>query len=106
MTKTDYWKECIADAASECELELTGEQLAHLAECAEGAHDNYGMASYQPESPYPREIKRLEKELEVERSKVVCPDCAGSGRRVSYGGTFMATGPCSKCHGDGKVVPV
>jgi hypothetical protein len=44
----DYWKECIAIAAEECELALTPEQLNYLAEAAESGHEHYGMAFYSP----------------------------------------------------------
>jgi len=46
----DYWKECIAEAADECGLKMTGEQLECLAEGVEGAHECYGMAFYSPPS--------------------------------------------------------
>lgn len=44
----DYWKECIAIAAEECDLTLTEEQLEYLASSAEIGHDHYGMAFYSP----------------------------------------------------------
>ena len=47
-TQRDYWKECIAIAAEECDLKLTPEQLDCLAESVEGGHENYGMAFYSP----------------------------------------------------------
>ncbi len=48
MKPTEFWKEVIAEAADRCKLALTPEQLAELAEAAEGAHDNYGLAFYSP----------------------------------------------------------
>lgn len=48
MDYVDYWKECISIAADECDLTLTDEQLACLAESAKGGHENYGMAFYSP----------------------------------------------------------
>lgn len=48
MTSQDYWAECISDAAGEVGLEITNEQLNHLAEAVSGAHENYGMAFYSP----------------------------------------------------------
>lgn len=44
----DFWQECIAIAAEECDLTLTPEQLDYLAGAAEGGHENYGMAFYSP----------------------------------------------------------
>lgn len=46
----DYWQECIAIAAEECNLKLTPEQLNCLASAAEGGHENYSMAFYSPPS--------------------------------------------------------
>ena len=50
MTTLDYWKESLSDAAEQCGLTLTREQLTCLAKAAEGAHENYGMAFYSPPS--------------------------------------------------------
>jgi len=105
MTHEEFWQECIANAGEECGATLTAEQIAYIADAAQGAHDNYGMAFYQPESPLPREIKRLESELRKEREKISCPECKGSGRIITYGGTFQSNSHCWKCHGDGKVSP-
>lgn len=44
----EYWQECISEAAEECGLTITQEQIASIAEAVEGAHENYGMAFYQP----------------------------------------------------------
>ena len=44
----DYWQECMAIAAEECELTLTPEQLDCLASSAESGHDHYGMVFYSP----------------------------------------------------------
>jgi hypothetical protein len=40
----DYWQECMAIAAEECELTLTPDQLDYLASAAESGHKHYGMA--------------------------------------------------------------
>ncbi len=101
----DYWRECISCAADECGLSLTDEQLECLAAGAKGGHECYGDAFYQPDSPYPGEIRRLQDELKREQSKVVCPKCAGAGTYTTYGPYHSATGRCFKCQGDGKVLP-
>ena len=44
----DYWKECMAIAADECDLTLTPEQLDCLASSAEYGHEHYGMAFHSP----------------------------------------------------------
>lgn len=105
MTKNDYWAECIAIAAEECGAVLTNEQRAYIADAVEGAHESYGMAFYQPPSPLPGEIKRLEGELRKERSKVACRECGGEGRlRYNVGSWGVNTG-CDKCRGEGKHLP-
>lgn len=45
---SDYWQECIAVAAEECELTLNKEQLEYIADAVENSHENYGMAFYSP----------------------------------------------------------
>lgn len=47
-TQRDYWQECIAIAAEECDLKLNTEQLDCLARSAESGHEHYGMAFYSP----------------------------------------------------------
>ncbi len=39
----DYWEECISDAADECNLVLTEEQIKYIADSVCVAHENYGM---------------------------------------------------------------
>lgn len=56
----DYWRECIAIAAEECELVLTEDQLHALADSAESGHDHYGMAFYSP--PANERIADIERE--------------------------------------------
>ncbi len=48
MTPREYWAECLAIAAGECDLKLTSEQLDYMAEAADSAHECYGMAFYSP----------------------------------------------------------
>ena len=73
MTGNDYWQECLSNAAEECELSITSEQLKCLADAAENGHDNYGMAFYSPpssdrihaiERESDQRYKRLESEFE------------------------------------------
>jgi len=59
----DYWKESLAEAAEECGLKLTDEQLTCLAEAAEGSHEHYGMAFYSP--PWTDRISEIEREWET-----------------------------------------
>jgi hypothetical protein len=77
MSKADYWKECIAEAAAECDLKLTPDQLDCLACGAEGGHEHYGMAFYSPpwsdrlsviESEAADKLKRLQADFDKYRS--------------------------------------
>lgn len=72
----EYWEECIANAAEECGLEMTTEQLDEVAAAASEGHEHYGMAFYQPpdndrirdiERGHEATVKRLEDELETYR---------------------------------------
>jgi len=56
----DYWKDCISEAADECDLKLTPEQLDCLAGAAESGHDHYGMAFYSP--PWSDRMSDIESE--------------------------------------------
>ena len=60
MSTKDYWKDCIAEAAEECDLKLTPEQLDCLAGGAEGGHEHYGMAFYSP--PWSDRMGEIERE--------------------------------------------
>jgi hypothetical protein len=72
----DYWQECIAIAAEECDLTLTPEQLDCLAGSAKSGHENYGMAFYSPppseriadiEAEWKERIKNLQAEFDAYR---------------------------------------
>lgn len=60
MDSLDYWKECISDAAGDCDLKLTPDQLHYLARSVEAGHDTYGMAFYSP--PAQDRISEIERE--------------------------------------------
>lgn len=72
----DYWQECIAIAAEECDLTLTTEQLDYLASAAESGHEHYGQAFYSPpwsdrfdeiERDGKRKLKELQSEFDAYR---------------------------------------
>lgn len=72
----NYWQECIAIAAEECELTLTPDQLNCLAESARGGHEHYSMAFYSPsasdrldeiEAEWKAKLKNLQAELDAYR---------------------------------------
>jgi len=77
MTDLDYWKECISIAAEECDLSLTDDQLAALADGVSGGHENYDMAFYSPppserisdiEDEWKRKLKALQAEFDAYRN--------------------------------------
>jgi hypothetical protein len=77
MNRTNYWEDCIAEAAEECGLTITSEQLSELAESVRIGHDNYGMAFYSPpasdrihdiESKWQDKVNRLQREFDSYRS--------------------------------------
>lgn len=103
MDRRDYWIECVSIAAEECGAVLTAEQIANIAGAVEGAHENVHMAFGRVESPYPSEIKRLERELSIERNKTGCLECGGRGRVNYMAGPWHCNSPCDVCHGEGKV---
>ena len=75
-TQRDYWQECMAIAAEECELTLTPDQLDCLASAAESGHEHYGMAFYSPppgermseiEDGWKQKLKTLQAEFDAYR---------------------------------------
>ncbi len=60
MAKVDYWEECLSQAADECGLKLTKEQLSYLAGAAENGHEHYGQAFYSP--PASDRISEIERD--------------------------------------------
>lgn len=48
MTHTDYWEECISNAAEEIGLKLDPAEINCLAKAVEAGHDNYGQCFYSP----------------------------------------------------------
>lgn len=101
-----YWEECVSLAFDEVGIVATREQIATVAEAVEAGHENYGMAHGYDQIPNPlmEENDRLCEALKTERSKVVCGECGGRGRIITYGPYHSADSTCYKCHGEGKVV--
>jgi len=103
----DYWEECIANALEETGLSATSEQIKSIACDVRIGHENYGMAHGHDCIPNPlqEENSKLSRALKIEREKIQCPRCKGSGRIISYGGTFESNSQCIKCSGEGKIHP-
>lgn len=104
-----YWKEALIAAFEDADIPLpSDEKLDQAASVLEGAHDNYGQSHGHDHIPNPieQENKRLEKALQVEKSKVGCQTCQGTGRLESPVGTsHWSNTECYKCNGEGKVIP-
>lgn len=48
MKHVEIWEETISEAAEECNLQLTAEQLSSLADAVAGTHDNFDLVHYTP----------------------------------------------------------
>ena len=101
----DYWKECITEAFCEAGINATPEQISLVTSCAEGAHENYGMAHGHDCIPNPllAENDSLRRELRREREKEICPECRGKGRLITPGPIHSGDSECWKCRGTGFI---
>lgn len=102
----DYWKECVAEALEDAALEATEAQIDTIVFWVKGAHENYGLSHGYDAIPNPlaSELAKTQNLLEIERSKVVCPSCLGSGSTISHGPHHSSYSQCYRCRGEGKVV--
>lgn len=98
-----YWIDCIAEACQDCGLVATKEQVETVASWAQGAHENYGMATGGDCIPNPlhSEVERLRLELKKEQNKQICSSCMGKGTITTNGPYHSATGSCYSCNGTG-----
>ncbi len=46
--QSNYWCECVADAAEDAGAALTKEQIKWIADAVQGAYENYSLAFYSP----------------------------------------------------------
>lgn len=66
----EYWKICIEEAFSECEILATEDQIKTVVEWVDGAYENYGTATGSEHIPNPMstevdELKAKIKSLEA-----------------------------------------
>lgn len=61
--KSDYYAECVSEAAEEVGLSMTPEQAKYIGEAVDGAADNVGMAFYSP--PASDRYAQIEREWEA-----------------------------------------
>lgn len=96
-------KETISEFCLEKEIDIEGEEIDELIDAIEACFE---YASYSIAIPSDNsEVERLKRELEIEKSKVVCPSCKGKGEEVSQGPYHSAYSRCPKCKGEGKTLP-
>lgn len=101
----DYWAECIKEAFEDASIKANEDQIDIVTQWVEGAHENYGMAHghHCISNPKDEELRETKRQLEIEKSKVVCPECKGSGREFYHGPCHSAESQCWKCRGEGKI---
>lgn len=110
MKPIDYWQECLNDAADECGLSITLEQLEYLAKAVDGYHNHFSMAfGYDVAdrnyiSDEKRELDKLKKEQEARRkwelSTKPCKSCLATGTTQDGWGRDVN---CWGCNGEGRV---
>ena len=109
MTPKEYWQECIAQAAEECDLPITPEQLASLAEAVKDGHECYGMAFYSPppsdrfaqiERDHKAEVARMA--AEAERYRSITETVVGRILRQHSGASISITDDGEVLRHDGR----
>lgn len=102
-----YWRICAEGISDEMELSLPSEKLDQLADLVSRAAEMETESCGHQFIPNPdrEEIERLQKLVILERSKVTCKECSGTGRYVSNSGPWQVSGNCHKCHGEGRHKP-
>lgn len=108
MDRIDYFEEALSEAFCEADAydlykQLSVEQKRTIASCMEGASENVGQAFYQPENPVYAELEAAKKSLYIERNKVGCNSCKGTGRIQYMAGPWHTDSQCDKCGGEGKI---
>jgi hypothetical protein len=63
----DYWIDCISEGLCDAGVDATEKQIEVVADWAEGAHENYGMATGEDCIPNPvdAEVERLQKKIKA-----------------------------------------
>ncbi len=103
---TDHWLEIMKEAFEDAGIKgATDEQIGIVASWAEGEHANGGLSSGRNFIPNPLEakVKDLERQLQIERDMVECPECKGAGAITSQGPIHSTSSQCWRCRGRGRV---
>lgn len=106
----NYWEECISEAFDEFGVNATEQQIKDVAECVEGAYENYGMysgndvASLNYKSDAEIELEKIKKDLEDNRIYLAttepCSTCNTKGFVKDGWGRSVT---CMNCDGKGRV---
>lgn len=105
----NYWLESLGQAADECDLVMTSEQLEFMAQACMHSHEMYSeysgdnVASANFSAQAEQEKQKLIDELEKERNKTICRDCYGEGRIINQGPYHSSNSECWTCKGVGKI---
>ena len=109
MTPTQYYEECVSEAAEECGAALTSEQITYIAEAVEGAAGGisqafgWDVASANRSTEIERERQAGWRAAQEEREKITCRACRGSGElREAVGTAHASISSCWKCGGQGR----
>ncbi len=104
----DYWQECVSEAFDEACIIATSEQIATVADCVQGSHENYGMAHGHDAilNPLQTENDNIKKKLKDENDKIHCETCNVRGRIVeNLGLAHTSNSECHICRGEGRYLP-
>lgn len=103
----DYWEECVSEALDDVGIEATSVQVEEIAVWIKSAHECYGEAHGHEHIPNPlvTENTKLSDELAIEKAKVSCRECKGSGSIGEPFASWWSTSTCPKCRGEGRHTP-
>ncbi|WP_434706698.1 hypothetical protein J3Q07_16585 [Pseudomonas sp. D4-18] len=100
----EYWVICLEEILGDHGVEATSEQIQAIAEDVQSCAGVQGEYSAPVEHPAQREAEDLRKQLKIERSKVFCTACQGTGRMIErVGSGHSSNSGCWKCNGQGSI---
>ena len=103
--RLDYWRETVRSSFEEHGIEATELQILSVAADIQIGVENQSLAFHDPPHPVTLEVERLTEQLAVEKSKVNCIACDGTGRVFYPGPYHSAETDCFACHGKGRIIP-
>lgn len=104
---SEYWLIAVECALDESSIASTAEQRIELAKFMENAAEMEWECTGRSSIPNPQtsEIDRLQTALRLEKEKVGCADCRGTGRLNYNSGPWAVNTQCGRCNGEGKRKP-